>query len=66
MAYQFITTLISPNSYITHTVNNMNLIITLNQEKKDWTRKYHKIIQGLEIMANNQLQIQDLVKLASI
>jgi len=37
----------------------MDLIITLNQKKKDWTRKYHKIIQGLEIMADSQLQIQN-------
>ena len=45
----------SPNPYITHTINNMDLIITLNNKKKDWTRKYYRIIQGLETMANIQL-----------
>jgi len=44
----------------------MDFIITLNQKKKDWMKKYHKIIQGLEIIANLQLQIQNLVKLADI
>jgi len=63
MFYQFTTTPISPNPYITHTVNNIDLIITLNKKKKNWTKKYHKIIQGLETMANIQLQIQNLVKL---
>lgn len=35
-------------------------------EKKDQTRKYYKIIQRLETIANIQLQIQNLVKLADI
>jgi len=44
MAQQFTTATISPNLYISHTVNNMNLIITPNNKKKDWTKKYYKII----------------------
>ena len=64
--YQFTIAPTSFNPYIIHTVNNMDFIITLNQKKKDWMKKYHKIIQGLEIIANLQLQIQNLVKLADI
>ena len=41
----------------------MDLIIALNKKKKDWTKKYHKIIQGLEIMVDIQLQIQNITKL---
>ena len=44
----------------------MNLIMILNKEKKDWTKKYHRVIQGLEIMANIWLQVQNIVKLANI
>jgi len=44
----------------------MDLIIILNYEKKDWIRKYHKIIQELETMANIQLQIQNLIKLVDV
>ena len=44
MAQQFITAPTSPNSYITYILNNMNLIKTINDEKKNWTKKYHKII----------------------
>ena len=44
ITYKFITASIFPNQYVTYTVNNMDLIITLNYEKKNWTRKYHKII----------------------
>ena len=43
----------------------MDLIITLNNKKKNWTRKYHRIIQGLKTMTKIQLQIQEMVKLAN-
>lgn len=41
----------------------MNLIISLNKEKKNQTKKYYKIIQGLETMVDFQLQIQNLIKI---
>jgi len=37
--------------------------MTLNKEK-NWIKKYHKIIQELETMADIQLQIQNIIKLA--
>ena len=40
--------------------------MTLNREKKDWMKKYHKIIQGLETIANIQLQLQNIIKLSNI
>jgi len=44
MAQQFTTAPTSPNSYVTCTINNMALISTLTNEKKDWIKKYHRII----------------------
>ena len=44
MAQQFITASTSPDPYVAYIVNNIDLIITLNNERKDWTKKYHKII----------------------
>ena len=44
----------------------MDLIIILNNERRDWMKKYHKIIQGIETMANIQLQLQNIVKLAEV
>ena len=44
----------------------MYLINTLTREKKDWMKKYHKIIQGIETMANIQLQLQNIIKLAEV
>ena len=38
----------------------------MNKEKKDWMRKYHKIIWELETIADIQLQIQNIIKLADI
>ena len=55
MAYQFTTAPTSPNSYVACNINNINLILTLNKEKKDWTKKCHYIIWELERIADIQL-----------
>jgi len=44
----------------------MNLIVTLNNKRKDWTKKYYKIIRELETMADIQLQLQNMVWLAKV
>ena len=66
MAYQLTTAPTFPNPYITCTVNNLALINTLTNKKKDWMKKYHKIIREIETMANIQLQLQNIVKLAEV
>jgi len=35
IAHQFITAPTSPNPYVSHTINNINLITTLNNDRKD-------------------------------
>ena len=35
MAYQFMTIPTFPNPYVSHTVNNIDLIVTLNNKRKD-------------------------------
>ena len=42
MAQQLFTVLTSPNSYIFHTINNIDLIKILNKKRQDWTKKYYK------------------------
>jgi len=42
----------------------MNLVKTINDEKKDWTKKYHKIIQEIKRMVDMQMQLQNIVRLA--
>ena len=64
MAQQFITAPTSPNPYETQVLNNMNLVKVINNEKKDQTKKYNKIIQGIERMVNMQMQLQNIIKLA--
>ena len=66
MAYQFTTTPISSNLYVFYTVNSMNLIVILNNERKDWMKKYYRIIRGLETIADIQLQLQNIVQLAKV
>ena len=41
----------------------MNLVKTINEEKKDWMKKYHKIIHEIKRMVNMQMQLQNIVKL---
>ena len=66
MSYKFTTVPSSPNSYVPCTVNNLDLIMTLNKKKKDWIKKYYKIIQRLKTIADIQLQIQDIIKQANV
>jgi len=42
----------------------MELVKMMNNERKDWMKKYHKIIQGIERIVNVQLQLQNIIKLA--
>ena len=44
MAQQFTTTPTLPNPYVTYTLNNIELVKTMNNERKNWMKKYHKII----------------------
>ena len=66
MAQQFTIVPISPNPYISQTVNNINLIIILNNNKKNQTKKYYKIIQEIETIVDIQLQLQNIIKLAEV
>ena len=63
IAYQFTTTSTSFNLYITCTVNNLILINTLTNKKKDWIKEH---IRGIETMADIQLQLQNIIKLAEV
>ena len=64
IAQQFTTAPISPNPYTNWTLNNMDLVKTMNNKQKDWTKKYHKIIWEIERMVDVQLQLQNITKLA--
>jgi len=66
MAQQFTTTSISFNPYISCIVNNIDLITTLNNKRKDWTKKYYKIIKEIKTIANIQIQLQNIVKLVKV
>ena len=46
----YATTPISPNSYISRKLNNMDQAQVMKREREDWTKLYHKILKGLETM----------------
>ena len=64
MAQQFTTVLTSPNLYVSRRLNNMEEVSLFKKEHNDWTRIYHKLLQGIETMINVQKQVWDIVKLA--
>ena len=58
------TVLTSPNSYISRQLNNMNKVRIFKKKRDDWTRLYHKILKGLEVMIDVQKQVQEMMKIA--
>ena len=60
----YITTPTSPNPYIIRKLNNMDEAQILKKKRDDWTRLYHKMLKGIEMMINIQKQVQDMMKIA--
>ena len=54
----------SPNPYITRKLNNMDEAKAFKEEQDDWTRLYHKMLKGLEMMIDVQKQVWDIIKIA--
>jgi len=52
MSYQTAPT--SPNPYITQKLNNIDEAKALKEERRDWTRMYHKTLKGIEMMIDVQ------------
>jgi len=40
----------SPNPYISRKLNNMDQAQVMKREQEDWTRIYHKMLKGIEVM----------------
>ena len=54
----------SPNPYITRKLNNMDEAKAFKEEQDNWTRLYHKMLKGLEMMIDVQKQVWDIIKIA--
>ena len=54
----------SPIPYITKKLNNMDEARMMKAERDDWTRTYHKILKGLEVMIDMQKQIKEMLNIA--
>ena len=54
----------SPNPYITRKLNNMDEAKAFKEEQDNWTRLYHKMLKGLEMMIDVQKQVWDMIKIA--
>ena len=68
MSYQttnYLTVPTSPNPYVTQKLNNMDEAKALKEERKDWTRIYHKILKKIDAMIDVQKQVRDMMKIAA-
>ena len=54
----------SPNPYVSKKLNNMDQAQIMKREREDWSRLYHKMLKGLEIMIDVQELVKDIKKLA--
>jgi len=59
----YMTTLTSPNPYITRKLNNMDKAKAFKEEQDDWTRLYQKTLKGLEMIIDVQKQVWDMMKI---
>ena len=59
----YITAPTSPNPYISRKLNNMDQTQVMKRERKDWTRLYHKMLKGIEIMIDMQRMLKDMKKI---
>ena len=63
MAQQFTTTPTSPNPYVSKRLNNIEEANLFKKKCNDWTKIYHKLLQGIETIINVQKQVQNIIKL---
>jgi len=56
----------SPNSYISKKLNNMEEAQVIKKERDDWTKLYHKMLQGIETMINVQKMVKNMKKIAEV
>ena len=54
----------SPNPYISRKLNNIDQAQVMKREREDWTRVYHKMLKGIEVMIDVQRMVKDLKKIA--
>jgi len=60
----YMTTPTFSNPYITRKLNNMDEAKAFKEEQDDWTRLYHKMLKGIEVMIDIQKQVQNMMKKA--
>jgi len=53
-----------PNLYISRKLNNIDQAQVMKREREDWTRLYHKMLKGIEMMIDVQRMVKNLKKIA--
>ena len=61
----YLTAPTSPNPYISRKLNNMEKARMMKEERNDWTKLYHKMLKGLEVMIDVQKQVKNMMKIVA-
>ena len=61
----YLTAPTSPNPYISRKLNNMEEARMMKEERNDWTKLYHKMLKGLEVMIDVQKQVKNMMKIVA-
>ncbi len=56
----------SPNPYVSRKLNNIEEVQAMKKEQNNWTRLYHKMLKGIEIMIDMQKMVKDMKKIAEV
>ena len=60
--YMIVPTSLIP--YITRKLNNIDEAKVFKEKQDNWTRLYHKMLKGLEMIIDVQKQVQDMMEIA--
>ena len=61
----YLTAPTSPNPYISRKLNNMEEARMMKEERNNWTKLYHKMLKGLEVMIDVQKQVKNMMKIVA-
>jgi len=61
----YLTTPTFPNPYVIRKLNNIDEAKALKEERKDWTRIYHKTLKEIDVIIDMQRQVRDMMKIAA-
>jgi len=55
-----------PNPYVSRKLTTMEEVQVMKKEQNNWTRLYHKMLKGIEIMIDMQKMVKNMKKITEL